>query len=37
MNWTLWVLCAFAVIGATFTLGLLAMFALFFFETERKK
>jgi len=36
MNWTLWVLCAFAVIGATFTLGLLAMIALSIFETGKK-
>ena len=28
---------AFAVIGMVFTLGLLAMIALFFFEMERKK
>jgi len=36
MNWILWVLCAFAIIGATFTLGFLAMLALFFFELNKK-
>jgi hypothetical protein len=35
MNWTLWVLCAFAVIGATFTLGFLVSLALLFMEIEQ--
>jgi hypothetical protein len=36
MNWTLFILCTFAVIGATFTLGLLAMVALSIFEMDKK-
>jgi hypothetical protein len=37
MNWMLFLLCAFAVIGMVFTLGMAVIIALFFFETERKK
>jgi len=36
MNWTLFILCVFAVIGMVFTLGLLAMIALSIFETGKK-
>jgi len=36
MNWMLFILCDFAIIGATFTLGFLTMLALFFFELNKK-
>jgi hypothetical protein len=36
MNWMLFILCVFAVIGATFTLGLLALVALCLFDVDKK-
>jgi len=36
MDWVLFLLCVFAIIGMIFTLGMVAMLALFFFEMKRK-